>query len=281
MKRKHILCLIISVFLIFLLFFSPKISGFVIQAGNATQADAEEAISHAKQDIEEMRSANFTILYASDTLEVAQKAFTSGDYVRAVSLCEGISELKKMAFDIRERLTALYLNLDNYESKGYNMSRALELHSEAVEDFYSERYSDAEKKIEEAYKLAEMEREKRSFIRKIKTASKSFVQKYWIYILIAILVLVLTIWIGYRFINIRYLKYKIHNLRAEQRGIDNLIKRAQADRFKNGKLSESEYEIKLEKYSSRREEIKRKLPILENRLRKLESRGFFGVFRKK
>ena len=56
---------------------------------------------------------------------------------------------------------------------------------------------------------------------------------------------------------------------VEKRALVKLMKKAQIQRFKQNKISELVYNIRMEKYREKTQEIKEELPILESRLDKL------------
>ncbi len=63
-------------------------------------------------------------------------------------------------------------------------------------------------------------------------------------------------------------KNKLEKMKIEKKAIVDLIKKAQADRFKKATLPASIYNIRMEKYNQRLNEIKQTLPVLRAMLKK-------------
>ena len=59
------------------------------------------------------------------------------------------------------------------------------------------------------------------------------------------------------------LENKIRKMKAEGQALNNLMKKAQTERFKENKISASVYKITMEKYQKRMQEIEEELPVLE------------------
>jgi hypothetical protein len=64
------------------------------------------------------------------------------------------------------------------------------------------------------------------------------------------------------------LKRKIEYMNHELKAIEDLKKKAQEERFKQGKISALVYNIRMEKFDSKRDKIKQELPVLESKLKK-------------
>jgi len=61
-------------------------------------------------------------------------------------------------------------------------------------------------------------------------------------------------------------------MKTEEQVLTNLMKKAQTERFKENKISEFVYNIRMKKYQERLQEIKEELPVLEERLRKFKEK---------
>lgn len=64
------------------------------------------------------------------------------------------------------------------------------------------------------------------------------------------------------------MKNKIKKMKAEQKVLLSLMKKAQTERFKQNKISELVYNIRMKKYREKLDHIKEELPVLETRVRK-------------
>lgn len=63
------------------------------------------------------------------------------------------------------------------------------------------------------------------------------------------------------------LKNSIRKKKAEEVALKGLMKKAQEERFKKNKLSGLVYNIRMEKYEEKLNQIKEELPVLEKRLK--------------
>ncbi len=99
-------------------------------------------------------------------------------------------------------------------------------------------------------------------------------------ILVFLIVLGVASYVVYKNIAYRGLKGKIEKMKMERKVLLQLMKRSQQERFKENKISESVYKIKMKKYNEGLTEIKRKLPILESKLQN-QSLGTKQILKKK
>jgi hypothetical protein len=94
-------------------------------------------------------------------------------------------------------------------------------------------------------------------------SGKSFLEKNWREtIMIAALAFVCG-YFGWRTYNIRRIENKLKKLKIEKESLTNLMKKAQVQRYEKGKLSALIYNMRMEKYSKRLNEIKGNIPVLE------------------
>ncbi|HLD38719.1 MAG TPA: hypothetical protein VJB05_00205, partial [archaeon] len=96
---------------------------------------------------------------------------------------------------------------------------------------------------------------------------RSFIEKYWQGLLGLIILIIVLSWFGREKYNRRNLKKKIRRMKAEKIALNHLMKETQRDRFETGKLSAPIYEIRMDKYNKRINDIDQKLPVLEAMLK--------------
>ena len=60
---------------------------------------------------------------------------------------------------------------------------------------------------------------------------------------------------------------KIKKMKVEEDVLTDLIKKTQIERYKNNKISELVYNIRIKHYKQKLQEINQELPVLESRLR--------------
>lgn len=62
------------------------------------------------------------------------------------------------------------------------------------------------------------------------------------------------------------MKRKIKKMKIERRVLVDLMKKTQIERFKENKISELVYNIRMKKYKEKLQNIKQELPVLEKRI---------------
>lgn len=132
--------------------------------------------------------------------------------------------------------------------------------------FQEDRYQDAENLLEEFRVALEQEKAELSTLSGIKKGAKNFFQRYWIHIIIALILLSAIGYFTYKKFEKRLTKKKIRKMKAEKEVLINLMKKVQLERFEENKISGLVYNIRMKKYQERLQEIKQELPVLEARL---------------
>jgi hypothetical protein len=205
--------------------------------------------------IKEKRDKTFLIY---DSLINAKIILTSEDNLNSgitglVSLTEGINEstgeklfLLTSASDVDEETKILF--------------------EEVSTAFYEER-EDAEDLLIEFRDYLEAKKLKSTTENALKSNIGNFIQKYWYFILLSLIILGIAIYVISKKVIYRKLKMNLEKMNLERKSITMLIKEAQNERFKENKISKLVYETKMKKYNERLTEIKSKLPILESKLK--------------
>jgi len=126
--------------------------------------------------------------------------------------------------------------------------------------------------LEEFRNALEQERAESSVLSGIRGGAKNFFQKYWVYIIIVLIFLLVTGYFAYKNFEKKLIKKKIRKMKAEKEVLMRLMKKAQTERFKKNSISELVYNIRMKKYQEKLQEIKQELPVLEKRLEKLNKK---------
>lgn len=116
--------------------------------------------------------------------------------------------------------------------------------------------------------LIEQERTEASTLANLKIRAKNFFQRYWHYIIMFLFAFGLIGFYSYKKISLKILMGKIDKMKVEKEVLLGLMKKVQTERFKENKIPESIYNIKMKKYQDRMNQIKKQLPVLEARLEK-------------
>jgi hypothetical protein len=147
-----------------------------------------------------------------------------------------------------------------------------ELFNEASIAFYEDR-EDAGDSLIELRQHLEAQRLEAARSNTLKNTLSGFVQRNWYFILLFGMILGVVMFLTYKNINSRVLKNDIQKMKSKRSAILRLIKKLQQERFKENKIPEVVYDVRLKKYKEKLSEIKEKLPVLESRLNKGEMNG--------
>lgn len=135
--------------------------------------------------------------------------------------------------------------------------------------FREDRYQDVENLLEEFRNVLELETTEASTLSGIKKGAKNFFQRYWIHLIIALILLSVIGYFAYKKFEKKLIRRKIKKMKAEKEVLVKLMKKAQEERFKKNIISGLVYNIRMKKYQEKLQEIKQELPVLEARLDKL------------
>jgi len=266
-------------------------------AQDVTRQDAVNAIERAKQDINEMEEAGFSVNYVKDILTSANQALERADfaellkmnatgeiaeqarkalqglnyqgftYAEVLKYTQQIAARKLQAYNLSDSIRALEIKIGEYK-KSIDTSEIEGILKDTKIAFEKERYGEVEDFLSKAN--SELERKKAEFttVNVLVRSGKSFIEKNWLGILVASAVAAISGWFGWKRYRIKRIRNKLKNLKIEKESLSKLMKKTQEERFKKGKISESIYKIRMEKYNQRLNEIKEMIPVLEEQLKK-------------
>lgn len=263
-----------------------------------TEEDILLAFNESEEIIKEMQENNFSILYVNDTLLKAKIVFEQAKYVQILEDPFSSPEEKKEANnalrlvdskDISYSDVLVYTDeIKNRREKAFLLFDELKIEQERLLEnkdklsnstklsleeakvaFYEDRYEEADFLISEFRAGFEKDISESSFLSAVKKASKNFVQRYWLGIIIFLILFSIGAYLFYKKREKKTLEQKIKKMNMETKVLKNLIKQAQTNRFKKNKISALNYNIKIKKYQEKLEEIKQKLPVFEKRLENL------------
>lgn len=285
-----------TIFLVAILFVFILLSN-LSYAQNTTRKDAVNTIKQAEQDINEMIEAGFSVKYVNDTLTSAKQALERADFAelirknatgdllqQAKKALEGlnyegftydevlkytkeISSRKKQAYDLSDSIRALEIKIEEYK-KSINTSGAESILEDVKIAFENERYTETEELLSKANSELENRKSELTTINIMVRFGKNFVEKNWLGILIVLVVMTVSGWLCWRKYRIKRIRDKLKKLRIEKESLIELIKKTQIGRFEKGRIPESIYRIRIEKYNKRLNEIKETIPVLEAMLKR-------------
>ena len=270
----------------------------VYAAEDATKEEALLAIEQAEQDMQIMIDEGFSVVYINDTLTAARKALERADFAEALrnnatgelaenarKALEGlnwqgftydgviiytdeIASRKNWAYSLADMIRALELKIQNYAEQGINVSEAMVLFDKSVIEFKEERYEDAENFLSDAHSNLEAEKAEQSGFAIIVEVGRGFIEKYWVGLIISLVVAGIAGYFVWRGIKIKRIRKKLEELKVEKGVLVDLMKKAQVDRFEKANIPRSIYDIRMDQYKDRLTEIEETMPVLETAQKK-------------
>jgi hypothetical protein len=253
-------------------------AGFSVSYINDTLISAKQALERA--DFAGLIRQNAT----GDLAEKAKKALEGLDYDmftydEVLKYTREISSRKQKAYELSDSIRALEIKIEGYKKQVVPLSPIGSVNrkidttepesvlKEAKIAFEKERYDETETLLAEANKNLETKKAELTIVNVITTSGKSFIEKNWRGILIFTAVTIISglmIWRSYR---IKMVRDKLKKLKIELGSLQKLMEKTQIERFKEGNISESVYNIRMEKYTKRLNEVKQTIPVLEEMLK--------------
>jgi hypothetical protein len=267
-------------------------------AQNVTREYATNALAAAESAISEVSDAGFKTTLLNDTLTSAYAALERADFAEAlrngvtgpiaqeakkaleglnyqgfgypdvVAYTDSIFRTKDRLFNVSDSIKALEFKIAGYAENGVDVSGAVAIKNNASYEFGMERYDDAGALVSDANSLLEAKRAEMGTLSAITESGRGVLERNWKEIIAVVVAAVVVVWVWWKMTMKSRLKKKIHGLKCEQEAITSLMKRAQAERYKDHSLSEFMFNIRMERYSQRQNRIREELPVLESMLRK-------------
>ncbi len=246
----------------------------------ATEENAIQAINDSEDIILEMERHNLSTTYMNDLLTEARKIFKKADYAGVLDYAEQIKERREKAFEIYDILTVVQMSLEKYEKMRIDMKEPENLFQKAKTAFYEDRYTEAEDLLQQTRSSIDSVVSEASLLGNLRKNALNFVQRNWYYLLGTLLVLAAVIFFSHKKLKLIRLKKKINRMKAEKTVLNELMKKAQMERFKENKISQLTYNIRIKEYRRKSAEIGEELPVFEKRLEKTSKKNLKGISNK-
>ncbi len=268
-----------------------------VYAQDVTKNEAVSAIQQAEKDIQEMAGAGFSTDSVSDILAQAGLALERADFAEIIrsnatgklaedarkaleglnyqgftyeAVLENTQEIasrKKQAYALSDSLRAAEIRIGDYKNQRIDVTDAEGILEDAKTAFEKERYDEVEILLLKVRSELDEKRAEVSTLNTIVESGRSYFEKNWINFAVATVVVVFVAWLVWKFYRTKRIRVKLERLKTEQKVLIKLMKKAQVERFETAEISESVYEIRMEKYNERLEEIKARIPVLESMLK--------------
>jgi hypothetical protein len=250
-----------------------------------TKEEALDSIDGIQDIIDEMKSANFSVMMLEDLLEQTNNLFVGqeavedagdeADYTFIIKNYEDIKNIRDRAFSINDEIFSISSMISDLDSRGIDVSGINSKFSELEIEFSNERYDQAEELIEKLYTaVSESEAESAQVSALYESSRKTlsgFLEDNWQVIIIVGTVLVAGILLFYNEFRVYRLNNRKRRLHFEKHVVTDLIRKVQRGYFEKRELSEGQYSIKISKFRELIRDIDRMLPIINEKLAKTKT----------
>ncbi len=258
---------------------------------SASRENAVDSITRAEQDIASIEQYGLSANYMRDLLDESRKTLKRADlmielntnasggfaeqaktalegletsdftYDHVILLTEDISSKKQEIIAIYDRLRAVELLASENKQLGVDVSRAQETIAMANKSFQAEHYDEASDLIAQANSELDKEIAQSTTIKVIADSSKNYFAKNWKVLTELFLALVCLMITSGIFIIRNRRNAKIKKMHDEKKALQELIKKAQDERYRKGTLSYAEYEVKIGVYQKKLDHAERYLSV--------------------
>lgn len=209
--------------------------------------------------------------YLTSLLTVAERTpvyeIEKQNFAESYKIVQNIINIRNQAYQLKDAIMLLDETNQKYLDTGIDTEKAAVLLEKGKISFKEERFNEAEGILKET--SDEFEKAFTEYKRKkgLLEFSKNFFVKYWIHIIIFILIAAAVLYPVFIKIRKARLKGKLQTLRSEIKIINKLLKRAQSDCFKDKKITKDTYDIRADRYKKRLAEISHTIPVVEAQLK--------------
>lgn len=271
-------------------------------AQDITREDALSALQQAELDMNKMSEDGLSINSINDTLMLAKQALERADfadllrtkasgelaemakkslegldysgftYTGVLEYTQEIAARKQKAYGLLDSIEALEIKVQEYKEQLVDISEANTLLENTRIAFENERYDEAEAMLAEANSNLENKKAELTTLNVMVRSGKNLFVKNWRALTIFAVVLIIIGFFSWKKIKAKNLRKKIKRLKAEKEALVNLLKKAQTQRYKEGKISGLVYNVRTERYNKKLDDIKEMLPSLEAMLKRSENK---------
>lgn len=251
--------------------------------GSLAQNNREQAslaLNQSYDSLMQMKEAGFSAERVNDTLTEARQMFAAQsaleyaggtpDYAVVIERTDEIARIKKQAFDVNDEIKALELFMADIESS--TKEAVAGIAESANVEFGDERYDEAAAFVEKAYQKISEEQAFGTRVSVFLDAAGrnvyGFLVSNWLLLSASIAAIAIGLVLFHGELSRARLKRKIKKLELRKGVINDMIKELQREYFEFGRIAESTYSIKIEKYKEMLRDIERLKPLLREEMEK-------------
>jgi hypothetical protein len=297
-RKLSIILIVVSLMAIITL--NSNLTGSAIEQLEKNSISTLDDLLEAEKTVLDIKKLNLTTFYLEDALLEAKKYFVGKDYQFLQEESKKIQdpsryqyflilmedyttletqervgmnyeETNKILIKIEERKQTILNILDRISlieekqlsSKINTEDSKLKL-EEVKKVFNQERVEEALTLLQETESILERET---SEYNKVKTLTKNFFQRYWLQLIISIVILTTMAMLLKKRVRVIRAKSKLNNYETELDSLKEMMKKTQIARFRTNKLSGSIYKLRMDRYTKKLNKIKSEIPVLESIIR--------------
>ena len=254
---------------------------------------AKTQLAQAKKAIDKMVELNIPTKRVNETYHEAEQVYEAqialermrkkADYSVIAKNVNKIISIKQTAVQASDELK-IFMKFYNESSRKTNLSEMQNDYNLIISSFNGERFGETSKRIKQGYeRISELEYSQTT-VNAFKSATsrtlKNFFKKNWLKFLIIVSATTILLIIFKTSIKIILIRRKEKNLKLKKIIIEGLIKDTQRDYFKTNKISQLQYETRLNKFEEIIRDINRELPLLNEEISMIQSKKKINEFRK-
>lgn len=284
-ENKRIIAILLLLALALILLSSISSAGSIKVSNESIEA--KKMLEQADKAIFEMTSRNISVLRVNETYQEALQLYSAQlaleekgekpNYKLILEHSSNVLTIKDNALKANDELRVFKEAYFSAEEES-NLSEMQEEYNKIILSFKEERFEDTLSLITEGYdRISEVQSSQtlvKVFYSSTSRTIKNFLVNNWLKILIIlaiIAVLLLSFWSSLKKLRITL---RFNHLNAQKSAIEGLLESMQKQYFKDRKMSEREYTIKLQKYKELMREVNRQLMILkEDKLKMNKTEG--------
>lgn len=246
--------------------------------------NSQKILEQSKQDIVLMSSRNIPITRANESLQQAiqlyaaqyalEEAGKKADYTLVNQYALEVSSIKDNAIKASDELK-IFDQTYTQTAQDTNLSEMDADYKAIHKSFTDERFEDTLGLIDKGYqRMSEIQASQTALKLYYDTTSrniKNFFKNNWKQLLIGLAIAIILLIIFGKAIKRIRINLKIHNLTVQKSTLKELIKGIQTDYFKYGRISDTEYQVKLETFTEMIRDIDRQIPLLKEEIAKLQT----------
>lgn len=226
---------------------------FSVSAYNITEEiSLEECFDDNDLIIVEFKEAELNHLRIDDLITLIDTSYSmNADFETIMQKCEEVNKVKKMAYDMQDRIGAMNLFYEEtFEEPVEHIDKMID---EVYSDFNDEQYELIEDKVDKIYNEIIDYKSSQTAVKIFYDSTRNqviyFLEVNYKNILIVVGSILFLFLIFRRRIKIIKRKRKIGKIELRKEVLKELIKKTQADYFRKNKISSGLYEIRLKKFS--------------------------------